>query len=81
MDKITISPPYGAMPYPSVTLRSEFRASLEVKWKNAIILKVLGRTVTYNFLHNRLLQLWQPKGKYSLLELGNDFFIFRSDEP
>lgn len=53
-DKIAITPPSDEDPYPSITLNPEFRASLEMKWRRAIILKVLGRTINFTYLQNRL---------------------------
>lgn len=41
MDKIIINPPSCSKPYPSVSLKPDFRASLGMKWQNSIILKVL----------------------------------------
>lgn len=35
--------------------------------------------MTFNFLHNHLVQLWKPTRDYSLLELGNDFFLFKCE--
>ena len=31
-------------------------------------------------LHNRLVQLWHLVADFSLLELGNDFFLFKCDD-
>lgn len=78
--KITIIPPTTQQPYPSIKLNTEFRASFEVKWKNALILKVLGHSITYIILLNKITQLWKLKWEFSLMELMNDFFLFRSDE-
>ncbi|KAM7524703.1 hypothetical protein LguiA_014605 [Lonicera macranthoides] len=79
-DSITVHPPSESSPYPRVSFKPEFRATLEVKWKNSIIPKVLGRSVSCNFLYTKLIQLWKPQGEYSLLELGNDFFLFKTND-
>lgn len=57
LDKISISPP---SPYPSIELDPKFKLSLENQWRKAIIIKVLGRSLNFPFLQNRLINLWKP---------------------
>ena len=40
-------------------------------------MKLVGRSVGFNFLQNKLNQLWKPVGLLDCVELGNDFFLAR----
>ncbi|KAF9665923.1 hypothetical protein SADUNF_Sadunf16G0175200 [Salix dunnii] len=44
-------------------------------WKFAIIIKLMGKLLTYNFLHEWLLQLWKLNGPMTLVDFENNFFI------
>lgn len=44
MDKISVTPPSESL---SISLDPRFKASLESQWRNALIIKVVGRSVCY----------------------------------
>ncbi|ONI13814.1 hypothetical protein PRUPE_4G246900 [Prunus persica] len=46
-------------------------------WQNALIIKLLGRSHTYNYLHARLQQKWSLIGGWKLVDLVNDYFVVR----
>ncbi|BFG20178.1 hypothetical protein CerSpe_064520 [Prunus speciosa] len=48
-------------------------------WKNALIIKLLGRSHTYNYLRDRLQQKWNLKGQWKLVDLVNDYFVVQFD--
>ena len=50
---------------------------IRVPWSKALIVKVYGRMVGYNFLHAKILSLWNPVGRIDCIDLGKDFFIVR----
>ena len=35
----------------------------------------LGRTIGYQYLSQRVRELWKPSGKLDLVDLGNDYFL------
>ena len=47
------------------------------QWTKALIVKVIGRSVGYHFLHSRLLGMWKPAGKMDCVALGADFFLIK----
>jgi hypothetical protein len=51
-------------------------------WRLTLIIKVLGKGVTYAALARRLKQIWNPKADFLLMDLERDFFIasFSSQE-
>lgn len=40
-------------------------------------MKLLGRSISYNVLNDRLQRLWKPKGDMELIDVGHGFFIVR----
>lgn len=70
LDKIVVHLPSDALPYPSISME------LESPWRRALIVKVLGRSVSYTMLYNHLCLFWRPPGEHQLLELGHSFFCF-----
>ena len=50
---------------------------IHAPWSKALIVKVYGRTVGYNFLHAKILSLWNPIGRIDCIDLGKDFFLVR----
>ena len=50
---------------------------IRVPWSKALIVKVYGRMAGYNFLHAKILSLWNPVGRIDCIDLGKDFFLVR----
>ncbi|ONI30094.1 hypothetical protein PRUPE_1G231200 [Prunus persica] len=44
---------------------------------NALIIRLLGRSHTYNYLHARLQQKWSLNRGWKLVDLVNDYFVVR----
>ena len=40
-------------------------------------MKVYGRFIGFDYLHNRLLSLWKPVGRLHCMDLGHSFFLTR----
>ncbi|KAM7496702.1 hypothetical protein LguiA_021116 [Lonicera macranthoides] len=79
-DKISISPPNYTTPYPSILLKREYKASLELPCSKAVILKILGRSLFYTVMQNRLKSMWKSRGEISLMDLEYDFFLFKCED-
>ncbi|KAJ8763361.1 hypothetical protein K2173_002244 [Erythroxylum novogranatense] len=54
-----------------------FKQQLMAPWQQAIIVKVLGRTVGYKVLYTHVRQLWEPKGDMDNLDLGHGYFLVK----
>ena len=54
-----------------VNLSSERKSKMRSQWTKALIVKVIGRTVGYHFLHSRLLGMWKPAGKLECVALSS----------
>ena len=57
----------------SKDLKHEIRSP----WTRALIVKVYGRSVGFNFIHNKLLSMWKPARRFDWVGLGNGFFLTR----
>ncbi|XP_021803305.1 uncharacterized protein LOC110747435, partial [Prunus avium] len=64
---------------PSIQFSERAMNRLCQPWKNALILKFLGRSHTYNYIHDRLQQKWCLKGGWKLIDLVNDYFVAKFD--
>ena len=60
-----------------VNLSSERKSKMQSQWTKALIVKVIGRTICYHFLHSRLLGMWKPAGKLECIALGVNFFLIK----
>ncbi|KAK9999329.1 hypothetical protein SO802_018932 [Lithocarpus litseifolius] len=60
-----------------ICLSKETKQRIRAPWAKALIVKVFGRTVGYNFLHAKLLSLWKPTGRLDMVDLGRDFYLLR----
>ena len=63
--------------FASVSLTNEDKVRIRSQWSHALILKTFGRTVGYQFLSQRVRELWTPSGKLDLVDLGYDYFLAR----
>lgn len=62
---------------PSIQFSKRAMNRLCQPWQNALIIKLLGRAHTYNYLQARLQQKWQLKGNWKLVDLVNDYFVVK----
>ncbi|CAL2278991.1 unnamed protein product [Prunus armeniaca] len=62
---------------PSIQFSDRAMDRLCRPWKNALIIKLLGRSHTYNYLRDRLHQKWSLKGEWKLIDLVNDYFVVK----
>nr|POE84107.1 hypothetical protein CFP56_65319 [Quercus suber] len=61
----------------AVNLLGERKASIRAHWSNALIVKVIGKTVGYQIMSTRLLSLWKPSGCMDCVDLGEGFFLIK----
>jgi hypothetical protein len=62
---------------PVIRLFMEEKKRIREPWRQTLIIKVLGRRVSYTFLLKRLQTIWKIQGDLNLVDLGNDFFLAR----
>ena len=59
----------------AIKLTKETKIHIRGPWAKALIVKLYGRKIGFNFIQNKLMQLWKPNGRLDCVDLGNDFFL------
>ncbi|KAL8141092.1 hypothetical protein V2J09_007113 [Rumex salicifolius] len=75
--KIKISYPEGTDVIPHVHINREVMHSLYSAWSTSVILKVLGKPVSYAVMEKRVRQMWNLKGRMTLIDLPNHYYVAR----
>nr|POE55166.1 hypothetical protein CFP56_02168 [Quercus suber] len=60
-----------------VKFSKDLKQEIRNPWTRALIVKVYGRSVGFNFIHNKLLAIWKPAGRFDCVGLGHGFFLTR----
>ncbi|XP_019155091.1 PREDICTED: uncharacterized protein LOC109151955 [Ipomoea nil] len=63
--------------YPVILVSKKEKERLRRPWRRSLIIKLLGRTVGYNFLLQRLQRMWRTDAAFDLISLDQDFFLVR----
>nr|POF11663.1 hypothetical protein CFP56_62239 [Quercus suber] len=61
----------------SVQLTKETKQRLRGTWSKAIIVKLVGRTVSLSYIRTKLTHLWRPTGRMDCVDLGYGFFLVK----
>ncbi|XVE96610.1 hypothetical protein REPUB_Repub02eG0237700 [Reevesia pubescens] len=62
---------------PVVMLSKEDKSRIRKPWQNTLIVKLLGRQISYTYLCNRIKQLWALKGHVEVVDMDNGFYCIR----
>lgn len=46
-------------------------------WRNSIIIKLVGRTIGYQYLWKHIQAIWRTQSELALIDLSNNFFIIK----
>ncbi|KAL4319850.1 hypothetical protein GQ457_18G018210 [Hibiscus cannabinus] len=65
----------GAMPV--INFSERVHSSIDKKLENSVIVRLLGKSIGYRALLNRIEALWKPKGEIKLIDLDNDYYLVR----
>ncbi|XP_026415757.1 uncharacterized protein LOC113311123 isoform X2 [Papaver somniferum] len=66
---------------PAIQIDAQTRRRIIQPWKNCLIGKVVGKTVGYKYIATKTHELWCSSGKVEILDLGNDYFLFKFEQP
>ena len=58
---------------------TKLKPKLAGPWQTSIIIKLMGRQLGYRALQTRLVGIWRPTSKMTLIDIGYGFFIMRFD--
>lgn len=60
---------------PRVEIPKEKYISMFKQWRDALILKLLGKTVNYRVLEQRVCELWQLELGFELIDLAEGYYV------
>nr|POE65330.1 hypothetical protein CFP56_62392 [Quercus suber] len=55
-------------------LTRKTKLQIRKPWSNALVIKLYGRAVGFNFLQSKLNLLWKPFGRIEFVDLSKDFY-------
>ncbi|KAI9076586.1 hypothetical protein K1719_041572 [Acacia pycnantha] len=63
--------------FPTFSFSGKLKKHLYRAWKQAVIVKLIGRSIGYKLLLAILQKLWAKKGIINLINVGNGFFVVK----
>ncbi|XP_019150319.1 PREDICTED: uncharacterized protein LOC109147133 [Ipomoea nil] len=65
---------------PRIVLTKEEKLRIRRPWRYTLIIRLMGRTVSYSFLLRRLQAIWKSENHMELIDLSHDYYLARFDE-
>jgi hypothetical protein len=62
---------------PMLHVGSKIMDELSTPWKDTLVVKLLGKRLGYNIMKNKLETIWDLKGRFELMDIGNSFFMIK----
>lgn len=66
---------------PKVTLDKRVFKELCNPWKDSLVIKLLGKSIGYNMMKDKLKKVWKPAGGFDILDVDNGFYMVKFDMP
>ncbi|KAJ7971827.1 reverse transcriptase [Quillaja saponaria] len=64
-------------PWPAISISQEELEQIRQPWHDSLIVKLLGKSLSYGYFLARLKPKWKLKGDLKLIDLGCDFYILQ----
>lgn len=65
---------------PMVYIADSVFDGLCAPWKDALVIKLLGKSVGYNTMKDWLVRVWKPVAGFEIMDIGNDYYMVKFDE-
>lgn len=62
---------------PKIKLDPKVFNDLYEPWREILIITLLGKTIGYKVMKERLQKLWKPKGGFEILDVDNNYFLVK----
>ena len=53
--------------------------ALSMPWKDAPVIKLLGKSMSYLMIKQKIKHLWRLSGGYDVMNVGNGYFLAKFD--
>ncbi|KAL4323225.1 hypothetical protein GQ457_11G016430 [Hibiscus cannabinus] len=67
----------GASGLPEIWFSDRVHNEIDSKLAKSMIIRLLGKTIGYRALWNRIMALWTPVGEINLIDLDNEYYLVR----
>ncbi|KAL4369394.1 hypothetical protein GQ457_05G014800 [Hibiscus cannabinus] len=67
--------------FPTIRFSTRVHDQVDLAIRNVVIVRLLGRNIGYQTLLNRIHVLWKPSGELQLIDLENNYFLVRVEDP
>ena len=64
---------------PMVTFDDSIIKELSLPWQDALVIKLLGKHVSYLAMKDRPMQLWRPPAGFDMMSVDNNYFKVKFD--
>ncbi|KAL4297736.1 hypothetical protein GQ457_12G008990 [Hibiscus cannabinus] len=65
----------GASGLPEIWFSDRVHDEIDSKLAKSMIIRLLGKTIGYRALWNRIMALWTPVGEINLIDLDNEYYL------
>lgn len=65
----------------AINLSEEDKERIYAPWKFSVIVKVFNKKLAHSYLKIKLTELWKPTEPLTLIDLGNDFYVAKFNNP
>ncbi|KAL4340432.1 hypothetical protein GQ457_08G019370 [Hibiscus cannabinus] len=62
---------------PEIQFSDHVHKAIDKKLANSVVIRLLGRSIGYRALLNRIQSMWNPSGDMILIDLDNDYYLVR----
>ncbi|KAL4386946.1 hypothetical protein GQ457_09G028280 [Hibiscus cannabinus] len=67
--------------FPTIRFSNRVYDQIDSAMKNVVIVRLLGRNIGFQTLLNRIHVLWKPYGELQLIDLENNYYLIRVEDP
>ncbi|KAL4332409.1 hypothetical protein GQ457_07G003100 [Hibiscus cannabinus] len=67
--------------FSTIKFSKRVHAQIDKSTQNVIIVRLLGRSIGFGALHNRLNSMWELAGEIQLVDLENNYYLVRFGDP
>ncbi|KAL4346268.1 hypothetical protein GQ457_17G013020 [Hibiscus cannabinus] len=67
----------GSSTLPEIQFSNRVHDAIDAKLAHSVVIRLLGKSIGYRALLNRIQAMWNPNGALSLIDLDNEYFLVR----